>query len=194
MMFKGLHEDHIQNLHKTTPEQLTNQDLLLSTISEEELVRKHFGGWVKEYPKCFFCSKVLRFKTFTVQCHMTSQITDSGKHKCKTTVCEFENKKDDSPLKTRFLTVRKEIYNRYTEKEKTEQQTTSPALEQGMSECEWQSEVIEIDTDITDPGTNKQTNRTDYQSVYDCPVGLFVCARRGDVGVYVDNFTFPLTL
>jgi hypothetical protein len=106
MMFKGLHEDYIQSLHKTTPEQLTDQDLLLSTISEVELVRKHFGGWVKEYPKCFFCSKALRFKTFTVQCHMTSQITSSGKHKCKTTVCEFENKKDDSPLKTRFLTVR----------------------------------------------------------------------------------------
>jgi hypothetical protein len=29
-----------------------------------------------------------------------------------------------------------------------------------MSECEWESEVIEIDNDITAPGANKQTNRT----------------------------------
>jgi hypothetical protein len=29
-----------------------------------------------------------------------------------------------------------------------------------MSECEWESEVIEIDTDITDPSGRKQTNRT----------------------------------
>jgi hypothetical protein len=29
-----------------------------------------------------------------------------------------------------------------------------------MSECEWKSEVIEIDNDITTPGARKQTNRT----------------------------------
>ncbi len=29
-----------------------------------------------------------------------------------------------------------------------------------MTECEWESEVIEIDTDITAPGVNKKTNRT----------------------------------
>ncbi len=33
-------------------------------------------------------------------------------------------------------------------------------LKRGMSESEWESEVIEIDTDITDPGARKQTNRT----------------------------------
>ena len=30
------------------------------------------------------------------------------------------------------------------------------------------------------------------QSVRDSPVGLISCTRRGDVVVYVDNFTFPL--
>jgi hypothetical protein len=29
-----------------------------------------------------------------------------------------------------------------------------------MSECEWESEVIVIDNDITSPGVNNQTNRT----------------------------------
>ncbi len=29
-----------------------------------------------------------------------------------------------------------------------------------MSECERESEVIEIDNDITDPGASKQVNRT----------------------------------
>ena len=32
------------------------------------------------------------------------------------------------------------------------------------------------------------------QSVRDCPVGLLTGARNGDVGVYLDNFTFPLTV
>jgi hypothetical protein len=39
-----------------------------------------------------------------------------------------------SPLKAKFLEVRKEIYNRYTEKQKTEQQAVSAALKRGMSE------------------------------------------------------------
>ena len=34
------------------------------------------------------------------------------------------------------------------------------ALKQGISECERESEVIEIDTDITSPGARKQTKRT----------------------------------
>ena len=75
-------------------------------------------------------------------------------------VCSMEIKKDDSPLKARFLAVRKEIYNRYTEKQQTEQQTVSAALKRGMSECERESEFIEIDTDITAPGAIKQTKRT----------------------------------
>ena len=40
---------------------------------------------------------------------MTSQIIDSGKHKSETTVVNMEIKKDDNPLKVRFLEVRKEI-------------------------------------------------------------------------------------
>ncbi len=32
------------------------------------------------------------------------------------------------------------------------------------------------------------------QSVRDSPVGPLVCTRSGDVGVYLDNCTFPLTL
>jgi hypothetical protein len=42
-------------------------------------------------------------------------------------VCSMENKTDDA-LKARFLTVRKEIYNRFTTKEQNEQQAASEAL------------------------------------------------------------------
>ena len=47
---------------------------------------------------------------------MTSQIIDSGKHKGEVAICNMESrsKKDDSPMKDRFLEVRKEIYNHYT--------------------------------------------------------------------------------
>ena len=51
-------------------------------------------------------------KLFTVQCHMTSQLKDSGKQIRVTEVCNMESKKDDSPPKSRFLEVRKEIHNR----------------------------------------------------------------------------------
>jgi hypothetical protein len=51
---KGLQEDDIQTLHTTAPEQLTDQELLLSTISTEDLVRKQSSGWDKEHPKCLF--------------------------------------------------------------------------------------------------------------------------------------------
>ena len=57
---KGLQEDDIQKIHTSAPEQLTDQELLLSSISESDLVRKHSSGWDKEYPKCTFCSKTLR--------------------------------------------------------------------------------------------------------------------------------------
>ena len=76
---------------------------------------------------------------------MTSQIIGSGKHKRESAVCSMESKKDDSPLKARFLSVRKEIYNHYTEKDKTEQQTVSASLKRGMSECERESAVIDED-------------------------------------------------
>jgi hypothetical protein len=72
----------------------------------------------------------------------------------------MESTKDDSQLKARFFAVRKEIYNRYKEKKQTEQQAASVALKRVMSECERESEVIEIDNDITAPGASKQTNRT----------------------------------
>jgi hypothetical protein len=47
MQNKGLQEDDIQKLHKTATEQLTDQELLLSTISSLDLSRKHYGGWTK---------------------------------------------------------------------------------------------------------------------------------------------------
>jgi hypothetical protein len=111
MCNKGYQEDDIQKFHTTAPEQLTDQELLLSTISAADLVRKHSGGWDKEHPKCLFCGKAYRFRTFTVQCHMTSQVTDSGKDKRESAVCSMESTKDDSPLKVRFFAVRKEVYN-----------------------------------------------------------------------------------
>jgi hypothetical protein len=72
----------------------------------------------------------------------------------------MESKKDDSTLKARFLAVRKEIYNRYTENQQTEQQAASAALKRDRSERERESEVIEIGTDITAPGSSKQTKWT----------------------------------
>ncbi len=71
----------------------------------------------------------------------------------------MESKTDDA-LKARFLTVRKEIYNRFTTKQQNEQQAVSVALKRSMTEREWESEVIEIDTDITAPGASKKTNST----------------------------------
>jgi hypothetical protein len=59
-MMGNLKEDDIQKLHTTAPEQLTDQELLLSTISAADLARKHSGGWDKEHPKCLFCSKAYR--------------------------------------------------------------------------------------------------------------------------------------
>ncbi len=91
---------------------------------------------------------------------MTSQIIGSGKHKREEAVCSMESTKDDSPLKARFFAVRKEVYKLFKEKQQTEQQAASAALKRGMSECERESAVIEIDTDITAPGASKQTNRT----------------------------------
>jgi hypothetical protein len=121
---KGLQEDDIQNLHTITPEELTDKDSGTTPQYNfycADLVRKHSGGWDKEYPKCLSYDKTYRFRTFTVQCHMTSQVTVSGNHKCETVVCNMKSTKDDSPLKPRFFSVRKEIYNLYKEKQQTEQ-------------------------------------------------------------------------
>jgi hypothetical protein len=74
-MMGNLKVDDIQKLHTTAPEQLTDQELLLSTISAADLARKHSGVWDKEHPKCHFCSKAYTGTGFTVQCHMTSQVT-----------------------------------------------------------------------------------------------------------------------
>ena len=79
MCNKVLQEHDIQKFHTTAPEQLTDQELFLTTISVADLVRKHSGGWDKEHPKCLFYGKAYRFRTFTVQCHMTSQVTGRGK-------------------------------------------------------------------------------------------------------------------
>ena len=65
MRNKGLQEDDIQKFHTTAPEQLTDQELL-STISAVDLARKHSGGWDKEHPKCLFCGKTYRHRTFSV--------------------------------------------------------------------------------------------------------------------------------
>ena len=110
---KGLEEAEIQKLHTTAPEHLTDDELLLSTFCAEDLARKHSGGWDIDHPKCLFCGKGYRFRTFTTQCHMTSQIKDSGKQNRVTEIFIMESKTDDA-LKARFLEVRKEIYNRYT--------------------------------------------------------------------------------
>jgi hypothetical protein len=90
---KGLQEDDIKKLHTTVPEQLTDQELLFSTISPTDLVRKHSGGWDKENPKCLFYGKEYRFRTFTVQCHMTSQVRGTGKHKCEVVVSTWRARK-----------------------------------------------------------------------------------------------------
>ena len=52
------------------------------------------------------------------------------------------------------------MYNHYTENQQTEQEESSAELKRGMLECERESKVIEIDTDITSPGANKQTKWT----------------------------------
>ena len=91
---------------------------------------------------------------------MTSEVTGSGKHKREAAVCSMESTKDDSPLKARFFAVRKEVYKRFKEQQQTEQQKASAALKRSMSERQGDSEVIEIDNDITAPGASKKTNRT----------------------------------
>ena len=45
------------------------------------------------------------------------------------------------------------------ENQQTEQQSDSAELKRGMSERERESEVIDIDNDITSPGAIKETNR-----------------------------------
>jgi hypothetical protein len=66
---KGLEEAEIQKLHTTAPEHLTDDELLLSTFCAEDLARKHSGGWDNDHPKCRFCGKGYRFRTF---CHPVS--------------------------------------------------------------------------------------------------------------------------
>jgi len=68
---KGLEEAAIQKLHTAAPEHLTDDELLLSTFCAEDLARKHSGGWDNDHPKCRFCGKGYRFRTFATQCHLT---------------------------------------------------------------------------------------------------------------------------
>ena len=100
-----------------------------------------------------------RFRTFATRCHMTSQIKDNGKQSRVTEVCSMESKTDDV-LKARFLLVRKEIFNRYTTKKQNEQEAISETLKRSLTDRQWESEVMEIDTDITVAGASKKTNRT----------------------------------
>jgi hypothetical protein len=62
----------------------------------------------------------------------------------------METTKDDSP---KFTIVTKQ-------KQQTEQQADSAALKRSMSDLERDSEVIDVDNDITSPGACKQINRT----------------------------------
>ena len=53
-----------------------------------------------------------------------------------------------------------EIFNHYKQKKQNEQQADSAELKQSMTESERESEVVEVDTDITGAGARKKTNRT----------------------------------
>ena len=110
---KGLQEDDIQKLHTTAPEQLTDQELLLSTIS--------------------VCQETLwRLGQRVVNISVSQR---------------FAARKMIVRRKARFFAVRKEIYNRYKEKQQTEQQAASVSLKRVMSECElvptWIEAVLE---------------------------------------------------
>jgi hypothetical protein len=55
--------------------------------------------------------------------------------------------------------------------------------------------VMSVSISITSALSHSHSDRGFLdQSVRDCSVGLFSSTRIGDVGVYLDNFTFPLTL
>ena len=71
----------------------------------------------------------------------------------------MESKTDDA-LKARFLAVRNEICNRYTIKQQNEQEAASVTRKRSMTESEWESDIIDIDTDITAPRASKKTNHT----------------------------------
>ena len=106
---KGLEEGDIQKMHTTPPEQLADEELLLSTFCVDDLQRKSSVVWDKQHPKCLFYRKPYRYRTFQVQCHMISQIKgNTGSQGRVVEVCSMENKKDDGPEKARFL------YNRYS--------------------------------------------------------------------------------
>jgi hypothetical protein len=93
---KGLEEGDIQKLHTTPPEQLTDEELLLSTFCVDDLQRKSSAAWDKQHPKCLFCRKPYRYRTFQVQCHMTSRIKgNTGSQGRVVEVCSMESKKDD---------------------------------------------------------------------------------------------------
>ena len=112
---KVLEEDDIKKLHTTPPEQLTDEEILLSTFCVDDLQRKSSAVWQKQHPKSLFCRKPYRYRTFQVQCHMTYRIKgNTGSQGRIVEVCSMESKKDDGSEKVRFVEVRDEIYKRYT--------------------------------------------------------------------------------
>ena len=107
---KGLEEGDKQKLHTTPPEQLTDEELLLSTFCVDDLQRKSSAVWDKQHPKCLFCRKPYRYRTFQVQCHMTSRIKgNTGSQGRVVEVCSMESKKDDGPEKARSVAVRRNL-------------------------------------------------------------------------------------
>ena len=72
----------------------------------------------------------------------------------------MESKKDDGPEKARFLTMRGEIYKRYTAQQKAKDQVASSALKRSITQREEEKELTEIDGEITSPSVVKQAHRT----------------------------------
>ncbi len=72
----------------------------------------------------------------------------------------MESKKGDGPEKSRFVSVRDEIYKWYTARDKTKDQVVSSALKRSITQREEEGEVIEIDGDVTRPSASKQGHRT----------------------------------
>ena len=94
---KGLEEGDIQKLQTPAPEQLTDEELLFSTFCVvDDLQRKISATWDNQHPKCLFWRKPYRYRTFQVQCHMTSRIKgNTGSQGRVVEVCSMESKKDD---------------------------------------------------------------------------------------------------
>jgi hypothetical protein len=71
----------------------------------------------------------------------------------------MENKEDVGSEKARFLTVRGEIYKRYTTQHKAKDQVASSDLKRSITQWE-EGKVIEMDGDVTNPSAVKQVHHT----------------------------------